>query len=56
MSFDLNPMEHLWNELKLSVGRRHPSNLREVEQFAQEEWEKLPAEKCTSLIKSYKNT
>ncbi|KAK6488971.1 SH3 domain-containing YSC84-like protein 1 [Huso huso] len=42
MSPDLNPIEHLWKELKLAVWRRHPSNLRQLEQFAQEEWAKLP--------------
>lgn len=31
---DLKPIEHLW---KLAVGRQQPSNLRELEQFAQEE-------------------
>ena len=50
----LNPTEHLWNELKLAVGRRHPSNLRELEQFAQEEWAELPVEKCRNLIQSYR--
>ena len=24
---DLNPVEHLWGDLKTAVGRRHPSNL-----------------------------
>lgn len=35
---DLNPAEHLWKELKPAVGRRHPSKLKEVEQFAEEEF------------------
>ena len=50
MSPDLNPIEHLWKELKLAVGRQHPSNWREVEQFAQEEWAELPVEKCRDFI------
>ena len=54
MSPDLNPIEHLWKELKLAVGRRHPSNLRELEQFAQEEWAELPVEKWRNLIQSYR--
>lgn len=54
MSPDLNPIEHLWKELKLAVGRRHPSNLRELEQFAQEERAKLPVETCRNLIQSYR--
>ena len=48
MSPDLNPIEHLWGDLKTTVGRRHPSNLGEVEQFAQEEWDKLPVERLGS--------
>ena len=43
MSPDINPIEHLWGDLKTAVGRRHPSNLGELEQFAQEEWAKLPS-------------
>ena len=53
MSPDLNPIEHLWKELKLAVWRRHPSNLRQLEQIAQEEWAKLPVNRCRNLIESY---
>ncbi|CAJ0938904.1 unnamed protein product [Ranitomeya imitator] len=44
MSPDLNPIEHLWRDLKMAVWRRHPSNIRHLEQFAKEEWSKIPAE------------
>ncbi|CAJ0948801.1 unnamed protein product [Ranitomeya imitator] len=44
MSPDLNPIEHLWRDLKMAVWRRHPSNIRDLEQFAKEEWSKIPAE------------
>ena len=44
MSPDLNPIEHLWGDLKTVVGRRHPSNPGDLEQFAQEEWDKLLVE------------
>ena len=53
MSPDLNPIEHLWGDLKTAVERRHPSNLGELEQFAQEEWVKLPVERCRKLIHGY---
>lgn len=37
MSSDLNPIEHLWRDLKTAVGRRNPSDLKDLEQLAQEE-------------------
>ena len=55
MSPDLNPIEHLWKELKHAVWRRHPSNLRQLEQFAHEEWANIPVNRCRSLIESYRN-
>ncbi|KAK1801575.1 hypothetical protein P4O66_004535 [Electrophorus voltai] len=39
---DLNPIEHLWRDLKMAVPRHSPSNLMELERFCKEEWEKLP--------------
>jgi hypothetical protein len=43
---DLNPIEHLWNELKRRRCKRtiHPKNLRELEEILQEEWRKIPSE------------
>ncbi|CAJ0967785.1 unnamed protein product [Ranitomeya imitator] len=54
MSPDLNPIEHLWRDLKMAVWRRHPSNIRDLEQFAKEEWSKIPAEHCKKLIDGYR--
>ncbi|CAJ0936373.1 unnamed protein product [Ranitomeya imitator] len=53
MSPDLNPIEHLWRDLKMAVWRRHPSNIRDLEQFAKEEWSKIPAEHCKKLTDGY---
>uniref|UniRef100_H2L4L0 Tc1-like transposase DDE domain-containing protein n=1 Tax=Oryzias latipes TaxID=8090 RepID=H2L4L0_ORYLA len=55
MSPDLNPIEHLWKELKHAIWRRHPSNLRQLEQFAHEEWAKIPVDRCRRLIDKYRN-
>ena len=55
MSPDLNPIEHLWRDLQTAVGRRHPSNRKALEQFAKEEWSKIPVEKCKKLILGYRN-
>ncbi len=32
MSPNLNPIEHPWKDLKTAVGRKHPSNLNDLEQ------------------------
>ncbi|KAK7143817.1 hypothetical protein R3I93_014851 [Phoxinus phoxinus] len=51
---DLNPIEHLRRDLKIAVGKRHPSNMRDLEQFAKEEWSKIPGERCKKLIDGYR--
>ena len=53
MSPDLNPIEHLWRDLKIAVGRRHPSNMIALEQFAKE-WSKIPGERCKKLVDGYR--
>ncbi len=54
MSPDLNPIEHLWRDLKTAVGRRHPSNLNDLEQFAKEAASKIPVERGKKLIHGYR--
>ncbi len=54
MSPDLNPIEHLWRDIKTAVGRRHPSNLNDLEQFSKEECSKIPVERCKKLIHVYR--
>ncbi|KAI2654844.1 Transposable element Tcb1 transposase [Labeo rohita] len=39
---DLNPVEHLWRDLKMSVHQRLPSNLTELERICKEEWQRIP--------------
>ena len=34
---------------------RRPSNLNELEQFCQEEWAKIPGERCEKLVDSIRN-
>ena len=38
---DLNPIEHLWAELKKRVRARRPTNLTQLHQLCQEEWAKI---------------
>jgi transposase len=46
----LNPIEHLWRDLKIAVQRRSPSNLTELERICREEWDKLPKYRCAKLV------
>ncbi|KAG2458240.1 TCB1 transposase, partial [Polypterus senegalus] len=50
---DLNPIEHLWRDLKMAVHRRFPSNLMELERCCKEEWAKLAMDRCAKLVASY---
>ena len=50
---DLNPIEHLWSDLKMAVHWRFPSNLMELERCCKEEWAKLPKNRCDKLVASY---
>ena len=50
---DLNPIEHLWKNLKMAVHRRFPSNLIELERCCKEESAKLPKDRCAKLVNTY---
>ncbi len=50
---DLNPIEHLWRDLKMSVHQRLPSNLTELERICKEEWQRIPKSRCEKLVASF---
>ncbi|KAG2462615.1 TCB1 transposase, partial [Polypterus senegalus] len=50
---DLNPIEHLWRDLKMAVHRCFLSNLMELESCCKEEWAKLAKDRCAKLVASY---
>ena len=50
---DLNPIEHLWAEVKKCVRARRPTNLTQFHQFSQEEWDKILATYCEKLVEGY---
>ena len=50
---DLNPIKNLWGELKQRVHARKPSNLKELEDYAKEEWASIPKEMCFKLVQNY---
>ncbi len=47
---DLNPIEHLWRDLKMAVHQRLPSNLTELERICKEEWQRIPKSRCEKLV------
>ena len=49
----LNPIEHLWWDLKIAVHRRSPSNLAELEQFSHEQWARISPSDCAKLVETY---
>ena len=50
---DLNPIKHLWRDLKIAVLRGSPSNPTELERICREQLEKLPKYRCAKLVASY---
>ncbi|KAJ0041565.1 hypothetical protein NL108_013288 [Boleophthalmus pectinirostris] len=51
---DLNPNEMLRHDLKRAIHTRQPKNIAEVKQFCEEEWSKIPPDRCAGLICSYR--
>uniref|UniRef100_A0A9J7X7Z6 Tc1-like transposase DDE domain-containing protein n=1 Tax=Cyprinus carpio carpio TaxID=630221 RepID=A0A9J7X7Z6_CYPCA len=47
---DLNPIEHLWRDLKMAVHQRLPSNLTVLERICKEEWQRIPKSRCEKLV------
>lgn len=54
---DMNPIEHLWDELKRRVRARKPppQNHRELKQALLDEWQDIPQEVVRNLILSMRN-
>uniref|UniRef100_A0AAZ3SU34 Tc1-like transposase DDE domain-containing protein n=1 Tax=Oncorhynchus tshawytscha TaxID=74940 RepID=A0AAZ3SU34_ONCTS len=49
----LNPIEHLWAELKKRVRATRPTNLTQLHQLCQKEWAKIPPTYCGKLVEGY---
>ncbi|CAH2099189.1 unnamed protein product [Euphydryas editha] len=49
---DLNPIEHLWQDLKLRVGTKNYANKTELWSHLQREWKELPEDRILQLIES----
>ncbi|CAJ0918819.1 unnamed protein product [Ranitomeya imitator] len=51
---DLNPIENLWRELKVRVGKRKAKNITALEEICMEEWANIPITVCGNLVKTYR--
>ncbi|CBQ72283.1 related to transposase [Sporisorium reilianum SRZ2] len=51
---DLNPIEHLWTELKKRLGqyKEHPTWMLELEGRLEEVWAQIPVSLCQALVES----
>uniref|UniRef100_A0AAY5KQQ2 Tc1-like transposase DDE domain-containing protein n=1 Tax=Esox lucius TaxID=8010 RepID=A0AAY5KQQ2_ESOLU len=49
----LNPIEHLWGDLKRAVHRRFVFAMTDLERFCKEEWANIATSRCAMLIDSY---
>lgn len=49
---DLNPTEHLWRDLSMTV-HRYPSHPVWFARSCQKEWSKLPKTKCAKLVETH---
>ena len=52
---DLNPIENLWHDLKITVHQHSPCNLTELEQFCAEEWENIAQSRFAKLEETNPN-
>lgn len=53
-SADLNPIEHVWDKLKIQIGQREkrPTSVHELWDMVLEEWELIPQEMIEKLYES----
>src|SRR4029434_3472705 len=51
---DLNPIGNVWDELKRSVHKRRPRNLKDMKRYCMEEWPQIPCHVFTNLITNYR--
>lgn len=49
---DLNPIEHLWEELDRRIRQREMSNRNQLLQCLEEEWKKIPLNRLNALVNS----
>ena len=48
----MNPIEHLWKDLKLSLANKKTTNKQELWNAVQEAWKAISLKRCRRLIDS----
>ena len=51
---DLNPIENLWNTLKVKVHKKNPQNIKQLEELCKEELGKVMLDQCGKLMANYR--
>ena len=51
---DLNPIENLWNTLKVKVHKRNPQNIKQLEELCKEEWGKVTLDQWGKHVANYR--
>ena len=54
LSPDLNPIENLWNTLKVKVHKWNPQNIKQLEELCKEEFDKVTLGQCGKLVANYR--
>lgn len=49
---DLNPIEHLWGDIKKAVSAAKPQNNKQLWEVCQEAWKSIPITRCRHLVES----
>lgn len=49
---DLNPIENLWSTLKIEIPKHNPKSAKHLFEIVKQEWDKIAASKCESLVRS----
>lgn len=49
---DLNPIENLWNDVKVKIGGKNFKNADELWEGIKKEWNSIPVSRCRTLVES----
>ena len=54
LSPDLNPLENLWNTLKVKVHKRNPQNIMQLGESCKEKWGEVTLNQRGKLVAYYR--